>query len=199
VARGRHLKPVLAVAGITAAMVAIEEHNAQSFKNTDSLQGFNDVFSGKGTSIGMAAVPVALYAKGLIKKDKYAQSTFWLAGEAVIDTAIITTIMKDIDRRLRPRDVPGDGGQSNTWFKYHSNNYFTGVGSFPSGHTIAAFSIATTYAKRYPNPRWGVWLAYGLASVVGFSRVSLQSHFPSDVFAGAALGYAITNYVVLKK
>jgi len=68
-----------------------------------------------------------------------------------------------------------------------------------SWYKVEAFSIATIYAKRYRNPRWRVWLAYGLASVVGFSRVSQQSHFPSEVFAGAALGYAMTNYVVLKK
>jgi len=198
-ARGRHLKPLIAVVGITAAFIAIEEHNAQSFKGMESLEGFNSIFTGKSTSIGMAAVPLTLYATGLLKKDKYAQSTFWLAGEAVIDTAILTTVMKDINRRLRPRDIPENAGQSNTWFKYRTRNYLTGVGSFPSGHTIAAFSIATTYAKRYPKPRWRVWLAYGLASVVGFSRVSQQSHFPSDVFAGAALGYAITNFVVLNK
>jgi hypothetical protein len=199
IARGRHLKPVLAVAGITAAMVAVEEHNARSFKAMESLEGFNSVFTGKATSVGMAAIPLTLYAAGLLKKDKYAQSTFLLAGEAVIDTAILTTVMKDIDRRLRPRDVPQNTNQSNTWFKYRSGNYLTGLGSFPSGHTIAAFSIATTYAKRYPNPRWRVWVAYGLASVVGFSRVSQQSHFPSEVFAAASLGYAITNYVVLRK
>jgi hypothetical protein len=199
VARGRHLKPVLGMVGITAALVAVEEHNARSFNAMESLKGFNRVFTGKATSVGMAAVPVAFYAAGLLKKDKYAQNTFWLAGEAVIDTAILTTVMKDIDRRLRPRDVPQNANQSNTWFKYRSRNYLTGVGSFPSGHTIAAFSIATTYAKRYPNPRWRAWLAYGLASVVGFSRVSQQSHFPSDVFVAASLGYVITNCVVLKK
>jgi hypothetical protein len=199
IARGRHLKQVLSVVGITAALVAVEEHNVQTFKAMESLEGFNNVFTGRATSVGMAAVPIALYAAGLIKKDRYAQSTFWLAGEAVIDTAILTTVMKDIDRRLRPCDVPQDAGQSNTWFKYRSGNYLTGVGSFPSGHTIAAFSLATTYAKRYPTPHWRVWVAYGLASVVGFSRVSQRSHFPSEVFAGASLGYAITNYLVLKK
>jgi membrane-associated phospholipid phosphatase len=34
--------------------------------------------------------------------------------------------------------------------------------------------------------------------LVGFSRVPLQAHYPSDVFAGAVLGYTIAHYVVLK-
>jgi membrane-associated phospholipid phosphatase len=38
-----------------------------------------------------------------------------------------------------------------------------------------------------------------LAGLVGFSRVPLQSHFPSDVFAGAVLGYTISRYVVLRQ
>jgi hypothetical protein len=199
VARGHHLKPVLAIAGITAGLVAFEEHNEQVFKRTQSFDGFNRIFSSQNTSIAMVAIPSAFYLVGLAKKDKYAQKSFWLAGEAVLDTAILTTVMKDIDRRWLPRDVPPDAGTANTWFKYKPGQHLAGNGSFPSGHTIAAFSLATVYAKRYPNPRWRVWLAYGLATIVGFSRVTLQSHFPSDVFAGGALGYAVANYIVLRR
>jgi len=86
---------------------------------------------------------------------------------------------------------------SDTWFRSHADSVIGGIGSFPSGHTISAFSVATVYADRYPNQRWHAWVAYGLASAVGFSRISLQSHHPSDVFAGAVLGYAIAHYAVL--
>ena len=62
----------------------------------------------------------------------------------------------------------------------------------------AAMTIATTFADRYPKPHWHRWVAFGLAGLVGFSRVTTQAHFPSDVFAGAVLGYSITNFVVLR-
>ena len=72
-------------------------------------------------------------------------------------------------------------------------------GGFPSGHTIAAFSVATVVARRYRNRKWVPYVAYGLAGAVGFSRVSLNAHFVSDVFAGAALGYSISRFAVLRE
>jgi membrane-associated phospholipid phosphatase len=198
VAHGHHLAPTLAVAGITAGLVALDERNMNYFRGTQSFGRFNKVFSGSNTSLGMEVFPAAFYAIGLMRKDSYAQHTVLLAGEAVLDSEILTTVMKDLDRRFRPASIPPNGEFSQSWFKETHGSYLGGVGSFPSGHTIAAFSIATVFANRYPNPRWHVWLAYGLASLVGFSRVSLQSHFPSDVFAGAALGYAIAHYIVLR-
>ena len=198
VAHGHHLVPTLAVAGITAGLIALDRRNMNYIRSTPSLSGFNKVFSGTNTSLGMEIFPAAFYGIGLLRKDSYAQHTVLLAGEAVLDSEILTTVMKDIDRRYRPASIPPNGNLSQSWFKETRGSYLGGVGSFPSGHTIAAFSIATVFAQRYPNPRWHVWVAYGLAGLVGFSRVSRQSHFPSDVFAGAALGYAIAHYVVLR-
>jgi membrane-associated phospholipid phosphatase len=198
VAHGKHLKPFLAITALTAGFVAIDEHNAKYFRNTQTFSGFNKVVSGSNASLGMEIFPAAFYAIGLARKDSYAQHTVLLAGEAVLDSEILTSVMKDVDRRFRPASVPPNGDFSHSWFNETRGSYIGGIGSFPSGHTIAAFSIATVFANRYPNHRWHAWLAYGLASMVGFSRLSLQSHFSSDVFAGAALGYAIAHYVVLR-
>jgi len=194
VGRGHHLKPVLILTGITAGLVAgVDNPSGRYFQHTQAFSGFNNVFSSKNTSIAMFAVPSAVYGIGLVRKDHYAQHTFLLAGEAVIDSEILTTVMKDIDRRLKPIEVPPNGSFADTWFQSHDGSLIRGIGSFPSGHTIAAFSVATVFADRYPKYRW---VAYGLAGLVGFSRVSLQSHHPSDVFAGAVLGYAIAHYTV---
>jgi membrane-associated phospholipid phosphatase len=62
--------------------------------------------------------------------------------------------------------------------------------SFPSGHTMAAFSLATVWAHERPRDRE---LAYALAALAGLARIQLKQHWPSDVFIGAALGTAAGN------
>ena len=57
--------------------------------------------------------------------------------------------------------------------------------SFPSGHAASTFSIATVITVFYPR-LW--WLWYGIASFIGIGRVVSESHFPTDVVAGALLG-----------
>jgi undecaprenyl-diphosphatase len=60
--------------------------------------------------------------------------------------------------------------------------------SMPSGHSTAAFSVATVLSHRYPQKRW---VFYGLAAGVAFARVYLGRHYPSDVLAGAVIGLTV--------
>ena len=126
------------------------------------------------------------------------QRTALLAGEAVADAEILTTILKDATKRVRPAGIPAGGNFSDSWFE-SSGSRLRGNGSFPSGHTIAAFSVATVIARRYGNHRWVPYAAYGMAALVGFSRLSLSAHFLSDVFMGGALGYSISRFTVLRQ
>jgi membrane-associated phospholipid phosphatase len=83
------------------------------------------------------------------------------------------------------RQRPYAGKSNGTSFKPGSNE--DGYNSFPSGHTIVAFSVASVWAHEKPKERY---IAYGLASLVGLSRIGLSAHWPTDVLAGAALGLA---------
>jgi membrane-associated phospholipid phosphatase len=156
------------------------------------------ILSGSNTALLIAAVPVSFYVAGLVHKDSYASNTALLAGEAVLNAEIVTTVMKDIDRRLRPREIGPNGDFSDSWFRSSSRSP-GGFGGFPSGHTVAAFSAATVFAERYRNHRWVPWVAYGLAGVIGLSRLNAQAHFPSDIFFGAALGYSVSHFAVLRR
>jgi membrane-associated phospholipid phosphatase len=196
--RGHHLKPTLAILGATALLTTIDAHNAKWARNNiQPLRGFNNTFAGYNTATATDAFGGAFYLVSILRKNVYDQKTFMLAGEAVIDSEILTTIMKDIDGRETPITYPAGGNFTDSWFKIRSGGWLGGLGSMPSGHEIAVMAVATTFARRYPHPAWHVWLAYGFAAAVGLSRVTLQSHFTSDTFAGGALGYVIARYLVL--
>jgi membrane-associated phospholipid phosphatase len=198
-AQGHYWMPALGVLAVTAGLVAADPQTAPYFRNTHSFGAFNSVFSARNTAIGTALAPASLYVAGLLRKNSYAKSTALLAGEAVGDSEILTTVLKDIDGRLRPAAVPSNGNYSDTWFD-RQGSILRGNGSFPSGHTIAAFSVATVMARRYGrHNHWVSIAAYGAAAAVGFSRITLSSHFPSDVFMGAALGYSIGRFAVLRQ
>jgi membrane-associated phospholipid phosphatase len=191
--------PTAAVLGITGALVALDPKTGSYFRNSSSFDGFNNVFSSRATDTANVITPLSLYAAGLVLRNPKLRSTGMLAAQALADVEILTIAMKDVDRRWRPADVMRNGDYSDTWFR-DTNRYFRGNGSFPSGHTIAAFSIATVVARRYGHQhRWIPYAAYGGAALVGFSRMSLSSHFGSDVFLGGALGYSISRFVVLRE
>ena len=65
---------------------------------------------------------------------------------------------------------------------YHPDSY-----SMPSGHTALAFNTATMLTLQYR--RWYIAVpAYIWACGVGYARINMGVHYPSDVLAGAALG-----------
>lgn len=197
-ARGRYWIPAAAVAGVTAALIAVDRHEASYFRNTSAFKGFNQILTGNATVIGTIAAPASLYAVGLLRKDPKMTGTALFAAEAVGDAEILTTVLKDATNRTRPSGILPNGNFSDTWFE-HANPPLQGRGSFPSGHTVAAFSVATVVARRYGNHKWVPYVAYGAAALVGFSRLSLSAHFLSDVFMGGALGYSISRFAVLRQ
>lgn len=190
--------PTMAVLGATAGLAAMDTLDGPYFRRTQSFHGFNQAFTSNATSLGTLIAPVSLYVAGLVRNDSKMKATSLLAGEAVADSEIVTTVFKGLSRRVRPAELPPGSSLSDTWFD-RKGAFLRAAGSFPSGHTVAAFSVATVFARRYGNHRWVPYVAYGLAGIVGFSRISLSAHFVSDVFMGGALGYSISRFAVLRQ
>ncbi|MDZ7724550.1 MAG: phosphatase PAP2 family protein [candidate division KSB1 bacterium] len=85
-------------------------------------------------------------------------------------------ILKNKTRRNRPFEI-----LPNIRFLMHPPDKF----SFPSGHTSAAFVMATIFSTFMPALTLPFIL---IAALIGFSRIYNGLHFPSDVIAGMALG-----------
>lgn len=65
--------------------------------------------------------------------------------------------------------------------------------SFPSGHSISAFSMAVIFTYITPKKSWGL-LFLGVAFLVAYSRVYLSEHFFQDVTAGSVVGVFVTIF-----
>jgi hypothetical protein len=200
--QGDHLVATSIVASMTAGLVLLDPSTAPYFRRTSTFHSFNQVLSSQNSALAIELFPVSFYGLSLLRKDKYGQDTFLLAGESLLDSELLAIAMKDATRRLQPVDIATNGNFADSWFKQKGSlqaGLVSGIGSFPSGHGIAAFSVATIFAERYHSHRWVPYVAYGAAALIGFSRLTLSAHFPSDVFLGAALGYSISKFTVLER
>jgi membrane-associated phospholipid phosphatase len=196
-AKGHYWLPTLAVVGGTAGLIVADPHVMPYFRShARNLDDVNDTFDAPITSAEVIVLPASLMVAGYIRHDSYQVGTALLAGEAYADSAVVDLAIKAITRRKRPSDV-APGEPFNDTFFSGGKSPFKGS-SFPSGHAAGAFAVATVVATRYHRHRWVPWAVYGFATAISFSRITSSSHFPSDVFLGAALGYSITRYQVLR-
>jgi membrane-associated phospholipid phosphatase len=197
VVRGKHWKPVLGVALGTAALVIADPYTERYFHNQARFGSYKTgPLRGRNTTLAVTLTPLAFYMAGLAKHSTHARNTGLLAAEGLIETQLVSFVIKQAVRRSMPSDIPPGGDLRNTWFKHKGG--LTNGGSFPSGHTASAFAVATVIAERYREHRWVPWAAYGTAAVLALSRLPTQAHFPSDIFLGAAMGYSISHFVVLR-
>jgi membrane-associated phospholipid phosphatase len=141
-----------------------------------------------GALYGTAALAGGIYLTGLFTENEHSQEVGIRTAEATIDSVILYAAMKGIFQRQRPYTGPGEG-------KFFAGNWSNG--SFPSGHAMFTWTIASTVAHQYHSIPLDI-LLYGMAGTVTTTRVLAGQHFPSDVFVGSVLGYLIGDYVAHK-
>jgi membrane-associated phospholipid phosphatase len=133
-----------------------------------------------------AGLSAAIYAGGLIGHNKELRITGKVLGESLIAAGLVTTLIKFLSGRSRPYKNNGQ------WFfkPFSVDNDFL---SFPSGHTIVAFTTSTVLAERIDN----IYATIGLYTLAGFSayqRIYSDNHWLSDTFVSAVLGILIGKY-----
>jgi membrane-associated phospholipid phosphatase len=125
-------------------------------------------------------IPLAYIAIGVLKKDKAIQYSGLTLLATQATNGILTTGLKMGVHRERPFNA-----YPTLITKYGKGGSY----SFPSGHTSTAFAFATTMTLN--DPHWYIAVpCYSYACLVGYSRMYLGVHYPSDVLAGAIVGTA---------
>ncbi|MBN9385322.1 MAG: phosphatase PAP2 family protein [Chitinophagaceae bacterium] len=122
-------------------------------------------------------IPVTLLATGIIRNDADMKKNALYTASSTAVSYLLDFAIKHIVKRPRP---------------FIANIHLTpvyrpGAYSFPSGHTSSSFGATMALARAYP--KWYVIVPAMLwSSGVGYSRMYLGVHYPTDVGAGAALG-----------
>ncbi len=109
----------------------------------------------------------------------------------VISDQLSSALIKGIVARPRPCHIIG--GATVVEHVHLPPGFSCGGGySFPSSHAVNNFAAATFLANVYR--RWS-WALYSYAGIMGFSRISVGVHYPSDVAGGAVIGSAVALVV----
>jgi len=142
--------------------------------NPNSAVWNNLSSTSKYISVG---VPVGYFVAGLIHNDKaLKQKAAYTAASILLNTAS-TTLLKNVVKRERPY---------NTYTGIFPDKIESDY-AFPSGHTSSAFATATSLA--IATKKWYVAVpAFAWSAGVGYSRIYLGQHYPSDVIMGALVG-----------
>jgi membrane-associated phospholipid phosphatase len=173
----------LAFGAATGVLIATDRRTSRQLANTADQVAFSGHVSQVGAVYTLIPTAAGLYLSGLLTHDAKLRETGLLGGEALADALIVSEVLKLAAGRQRP--LEGDG----------SGHFFHAGASFPSGHAIESFALASVISHRYANRKAVAVLAYGLAGLISASRFSGRKHFASDILAGGAMGWFIGRHV----
>jgi len=148
------------------------------------------VFEPIGNGIGTSVIIGGLYVGGRLAKDNRLAGTSLTAAKAFIVSTVCAQAVKQLTHRHRPYqdEIPDHAQWEGPFADIHYN-------SFPSGHSTAAFSLATVFAMEYSKTVWVPVLAYSLAAGTAVSRLYDNEHWASDVVIGSALGFVTGRFM----
>lgn len=169
--------------GGTVALKSVDRRVIDAMPNSPDQIKWSGRASNLGTAYGLG-LAVGLTSVYGAAAGKPAAKTMGRNGLLALGDALaVTYALKLATRRERP-DAPHSRG-----------SFWSGGDSFPSGHAMTAFAVATAVARHPRCPKWLGITLYGTAAVISLSRLSGNRHYPSDVYFGAFSGALIGNMV----
>jgi membrane-associated phospholipid phosphatase len=112
-----------------------------------------------------------------------------------LGAGLTANLLKLVVIRYRPRGLPTfPESVWETFGGWWSGSKGNDLQSFPSAHSATAVGLAVMLSAYYPRGRWYFTL---LAILVGMQRIHVSAHYPSDVFAGAIIGWCVASACLL--
>lgn len=146
----------------------------------DDLARLGDNLDRMGEMTVIVPVVLGTAAVGLVTKNRELIRVAVRTGTAIAFVSVVGQGLKFATGRDRPyQDEDFDAVDFKPFSAWDT--------SFPSGHTAAAFALATTLGDAIGSP-WIQGGLYVLAGATGWARIAQQKHWSSDVVAGAAVG-----------
>jgi membrane-associated phospholipid phosphatase len=162
------------------------------------------VITNFGSIYGISTVAVVGVVSAVFKNQKGVETSL-LASQALITSGAWVQLIKHMTGREDPSasyiysKIPG-GQWWGPFAQYDQDlpiyKSVSSFDAFPSGHTAAAFSMATVFALQYSDTKIIPILSYSAATLVGISRLTEHAHWASDVFVGGLIGYVCGKQVV---
>ena len=176
----------------TAALVATDRWTSRQLPNTKDQVTIATWTSRLGAAYTLIPIMGAFYFAGTAANNERFRETTLLGLETLGDTVLVESVLKMATDRERPLEGRGNGA----WWQSSGSIYNA---SFPSGHAINTWGVASIIAHEYPRPLIVPITAYGLAAVVTGSRFAARRHFASDTIVGAAMGWFIGDWVFARR
>ncbi len=143
-----------------------------------------------GNGVTSIAIFGALFGYSELASDETANHAAVIGIESFALSGATVQLVKHLFSRERPNVATVERGEFHGLFA-HFREWNKGIShfdAFPSGHSATVFAAATALTDSYKTPAVTIG-AYSLAVAVGISRITEKTHWASDVFVGALIGY----------
>ncbi|HYR91855.1 MAG TPA: phosphatase PAP2 family protein [Terriglobia bacterium] len=165
-----------------ATLLRADRSVSSEVQETNSLRTPSRFISQAGT-YPVFATPLAMMVLGRLSHSERTTQAGTVGLQAALQSTLIVQVLKASTNRERPDKNHGSGG------------FWDGGKSFPSGHAMATWALASAMADQYSDKKWIGITGYSVATAVSLSRIGGLNHFPSDVLVGSSVGWLVGHYV----
>jgi len=167
---------------VTGGLIVGDRRIAGTLENSRGQVAWGGRISNIGASYTLIPIVASSYVYGAWRDNAKGREIGVLGTETLVDSLIVVEVLKEIFRRDRPDDK-------------HPGDFWAGGSSFPSGHAMESWSIASLLDHEFEHKKIVGITAYTLAGIVSAARIAARKHFASDVVAGGTMGWFIGRHV----